>query len=137
MTITAVIVILIGCVKDPEKLGIHPNTLYKGRVIEKSQNKPIKGVTVSVSDGSHVHVSKVTGDDGRFEFYVDFEALNENYALHLDCPEYSSVQEDLKGMGQETFDYRDIVFFDNGNPSNWPTISTTAVSEITSTTAIP
>ena len=136
MTITAVIIILIGCVKDPEKLGIHPNTLYKGRVIEKSQNKPIKGVTVSVSDGSHVHVSKVTGDDGRFEFYVDFEALNENYALHLDCPEYSSVQEDLKGMGQETFDYRDIVFFDNGNPSNWPTISTTAVSEITSTTAI-
>ena len=135
MTITAVIIILIGCVKDPEKLGIHPNTLYKGRVIEKSQNKPIKGVTVSVSDGSHVHVSKVTGDDGRFEFYVDFEALNENYALHLDCQGYTSVTEELKGMGQEIYDYRDIVFFDNGSSSNWPIITTTAVADITSTSA--
>lgn len=135
MIITAAIIILIGCVKDPAKLGIHPNTLYKGRVIEKSQNKPIKGVTVSVSDGSHVHVSKVTGDDGRFELYVDFEALNENYALHLDCQGYNSVKEELKGMGQETYDYRDIVFFDNGNSSNWPIITTTAIADITSTTA--
>ena len=39
-------------------------------------------------------------------------------------------------MGQKIFDYRDIVFFDNGNPSNWPTISTTDVSNITANTAI-
>lgn len=135
MIMAAAIIILIGCVKDPAKLGIHPNTLYKGRVIEKSQNKPIKGVTVSVTDGSHVHTSQVTGDDGRFEFRVDFDAIDDNYSLRLDCQGYTSLKEDLKGFGQESYDYKDIVYYDNSNPSNWPNVSTKEVSEITSTTA--
>lgn len=131
----AIIIILIGCVKDPAKLGIHPNTLYTGRVIEKSQNKPIKGVTVSVTDGSHVHTSQVTGDDGRFEFRVDFDAIDENYSLQLDCQGYTSIKEDLKGFGQENYDYKDIVYYDNSNPSNWPNVTTTDVADINSTTA--
>lgn len=135
MIMAAAIIILIGCVKDPAKLGIHPNTLYKGRVIEKSQNKPIKGVTVSVTDGSHVHTSQVTGDDGRFEFRVDFDAIDDNYSLQLDCQGYTSLKEDLKGFGQESYDYKDIVYYDNSNPSNWPNVTTKEVSEITSTTA--
>lgn len=135
MIMAAAIIILIGCVKDPAKLGIHPNTLYKGRVIEKSQNKPIKGVTVSVTDGSHVHTSQVTGDDGRFEFRVDFDAIDDNYSLQLDCQGYTSLKEDLKGFGQESCDYKDIVYYDNSNPSNWPNVTTKEVSEITSTTA--
>lgn len=135
MIMAAAIVLLIGCVKDPAKLGIHPNTLYKGRVIEKSQNQPIKGVTVSVTDGSHVHTSQVTGDDGRFEFRVDFDAIDENYSLQLDCQGYTSIKEDLKGFGQESYDYKDIVYYDNSNPSNWPNVTTKEVSEITSTTA--
>ena len=136
MIMAAAIIILIGCVKDPAKLGIHPNTLYKGRVIEKSQNKPIKGVTVSVTDGSHVHTSQVTGDDGCFEFRVDFDAIDENYSLQLDCQGYTSIKEDLKGFGQESYDYKDIVYYDNSDPSNWPNVTTIDVSEITSTTAI-
>lgn len=135
MIMAAAIVILIGCVKDPAKLGIHPNTLYKGRVIEKSQNQPIKGVMVSVTDGSHVHTSQVTGDDGRFEFRVDFDAIDENYSLQLDCQGYTSTKEDLKGFGQESYDYQDIVYYDNSNPSNWPNVTTTDVADITSTTA--
>lgn len=135
MIMAAAIIILIGCVKDPAKLGIHPNTLYKGRVIEKSQNKPIKGVTVSVTDGSHVHTSQVTGDDGRFEFRVDFDDIDDNYSLQLDCQGYTSLKEDLKGFGQESYDYKDIVYYDNSNPSNWPNVTTKEVSEITSTTA--
>lgn len=135
MIMAAAIIILIGCVKDPAKLGIHPNTLYKGRVIEKSQNKPIKGVTVSVTDGSHVHTSQVTGDDGRFEFRVDFDDIDDNYSLQLDCQGYTSLKEDLKGFGQESYDYKDIVYYDNSNPSNWPNVTTTDVADITSTTA--
>lgn len=134
MIMAAAIIILIGCVKDPAKLGIHPNTLYKGRVIEKSQNKPIKGVTISVTDGSHVHTSQVTGDDGRFEFRVDFDAIDDNYSLQLDCQGYTSLKEDLKGFGQESYDYKDIVYYDNSNPSNWPNV-TTDVLDVTSTTA--
>ena len=135
MIMAAAIILLIGCVKDPAQLGIHPNTLYKGRVIEKSQNQPIKGITVSVTDGSHVHTSQVTGDDGRFEFRVDFDAINENYSLQLDCQGYTSLKEDLKGFGQESYDYKDIVYYDNSNPSNWPNVTTTDVADITSTTA--
>lgn len=132
---SVVLILLIGCVKDPAKLGIHPNTLYKGRVIEKSQNKPIEGVTVSITDGSHVHVSQVTGDDGRFEFRVDFDAIDDQYSLQLDCQGYSSVKEELKGYGQESYDYRDIVYYDNSDPSNWPNVTTAEIVDITSTTA--
>jgi hypothetical protein len=132
---TIVLIIFIGCVKDPAKLGLHPNTIYKGRVIEKSQNKPIEGVTVSVTDGSHVHASQVTGNDGRFEFRVDFDAIDDQYSLQLDCQGYSSVKEELKGFGQESYDYRDIVYYDNSDPSNWPNVTTAEVVDITSTTA--
>ena len=135
MILAAAIIILIGCVKYPAKLGIHPSTLYKGRVIEKSQNKPIKGVIVSVTDGSHVHTSQVTGDDGRFEFRVDFDAIDENYSLQLDCQGYTSIKENLKGFGQESYDYKDIVYYDNSNSSNWPNVTTTDVLDVTSTTA--
>lgn len=131
----AILILLIGCVKDPAKLGIHPNTIYKGRVIEKSQNKPIKGVTVSVTDGSHVHVSQVTGDDGRFEFRVDFDAIDDQYSLQLDCQGYASIKEELKGFGQESYDYRDIVYYDNSDPNNWPNVTTAEVVDITSTSA--
>ena len=135
LILVAVLVILLSCVKDPTKLGIYPNTICKGRVMEKSSNKPINGVTVSVSDGTHVHTSQITSDDGCFEFRVDFEQLNDEYKLHLDCQGYSSMIEDLKGMGKETFDYKDIIFFDNSDPNNWPHITTTAISDITISSA--
>lgn len=126
---------LTSCVKSLEKEGIHVTTLCKGRVIEKSENAPIQGVTVSVSDGTHVHASSTTNDEGRFELEVNFNELNENYSLCLECLNYPSMTEALKGMGQEVFDYKDIVFFDKGNSENWPTITTGIVSEIEGTTA--
>lgn len=126
---------LISCVKNLDNYGFAQQTTLKGRVIEKSQNQPIKGVTVSVTDGSHVHTSQVTGDDGRFEFRVDFDAIDESYSLQLDCQGYTSTKEDLKGFGQESYDYQDIVYYDNSNPSNWPNITTNDVFDVTSTTA--
>lgn len=124
-----------GCVKDLEKEGIRSNTRYSGRVIEKSENAPMKGVTVSVSDGSHVHASSTTNEEGRFEMDVNFDELNEHYMLHLDCANYPSMTEALKGMGQESFDYRDIVFFDKGNTTDWPRVTTKEISNITSNSA--
>lgn len=124
-----------GCVKDLEEEGIHTKTTYKGRVIEKSQNAPMKGVTVSISDGTHVHSSIITEDDGCFEFNVDISEINADYAIHLECQGYSSMTEVLKGMGQEVYDYKDIIFFDKENTANWPTVATTAVTNITSTSA--
>ena len=72
-----------GCVKDLEEEGIHTKTTYKGRVIEKSQNAPMKGVTVSISDGTHVHSSIITEDDGCFEFNVDDWQNGQNFMPHL------------------------------------------------------
>lgn len=131
----ALAVIFNSCVKNLDKEGISSTTLYKGRVIEKSENAPIQGVMVSVSDGTHVHASAVTDEDGRFEMEVSFDELNENYNLHLDCQNYPSMTEDLKGMGQEVYDYRDIVFYDKNNTENWPFVKTNSVTEISITSA--
>lgn len=132
---TVLAVVFTSCVKDLDKEGISSTTLYKGRVIEKSENAPIQGVMVSVSDGIHVHASAVTDEDGRFEMEVSFDELNENYNLHLDCQNYPSMTEDLKGMGQEVYDYRDIVFYDKNNTENWPVVKTNSVTEISITSA--
>ena len=130
------VLVVAGCVKSLEKEGIFlPTTTYKGRVIEKSENAPMKGVKVSLSDGTHVHASAVTGDDGRFEFDVNFDEINDGYKLHLECQGYPSMTEALKGMGQDVFDYKDIIFFDKGNSANWPVVTTAAVIDITSTSA--
>ena len=135
MILAAFVVILTGCVKDLEKEGIHSITQYKGRVIEKSENAPMEGVTVSVSDGTHVHASSITDELGRFEMEVNFDDLNDKYSLHLDCQNYPSMTEALKGMGSEVFDYRDIIFFDKENTDNWPVVRTTNVTGIGTTYA--
>lgn len=135
MIMAALAVMLIGCVKGLEKEGIKSITIFKGRVIEKSENAPIQGVTVSVSDGTHVHASSTTNDEGRFELEVNFNELNENYSLCLECLNYPSMTEALKGMGQEVFDYRDIVFFDKENTTNWPVVTTKEVSHVLSNAA--
>lgn len=131
----AVLIIAAGCVKSLEKEDIHLTTTYKGRVIEKSENAPMKGVKVSLSDGAHVHASVVTGDDGCFEFDVNFDKIDDTYKLHFDCQGYPSMTETLKGIGQEIYDYKDIVFFDKGNMENWPVVTTTAVTDVSSTSA--
>ena len=135
MILAAFVVILTGCVKDLEKKGIHSITQYKGRVIEKSENAPMEGVTVSVSDGTHVHASSTTDAQGQFEMEVNFDDLNDKYALHLDCQNYPSMTEALKGMGSEVFDYRDIIFFDKENTDNWPVVKTSSVTGIGTTYA--
>ena len=133
--IAAFAVVLMGCVKNLDTIGLTTKTTYKGRVIEKSQNLPISGVNVSVGDGSHVHVSSVTDSNGKFEMMVDFEELNDQYLLHLDCQGYPSITEELKGMGQDVYDYKDIIFFDNENSTNWPVVMTNDVTNITSSSA--
>ena len=127
--------LLAGCVKNLDNMGLTTETIYKGRVIEKSQNLPISGVKVSVSDGTHVHVSSITDSYGKFEMTVKFDELNDKYQLHLECQGYPSTTEELKGIGQEIYDYKDIIYFDNGNSGNWPVVSTKDVTNITSSSA--
>lgn len=130
---------LVGCVKDLEQVGIHTTTRYKGRVVEKNENIliPVEGVTVSVSDGTYVQASSITDSHGKFEMEVDFDNLNSSYALHLDCPHYPSKTEVLKGIGSAEYDYRDILFFDKNSPENLPVVVTSNCSnyELTSVTA--
>lgn len=133
--IAAALVILISCVKDPSQFDFKKNTLYKGRVIEKSQHNPIPNVKVSVTDGIHVNASKVTKEDGCFELYVDFNTIDDKYLLYFECDGYATMTEELKGIGQEVYDYKDIVYYDNSNSSNWPKVTTADPYEITATSA--
>ena len=74
---------LISCVKNLDNYGFAKQTTLKGRVIDKTQHTPLKEVTVSVSDGTHIHSSYITGEDGRFELPVVFDDINGNYKLNI------------------------------------------------------
>lgn len=72
----------ISCVKNHENYGFAEQTTLKGRVIDKAQHTPLKDVTVSVSDGTHIHSSYITGENGRFELPVVFDDINGMYKLN-------------------------------------------------------
>ncbi len=100
----------ISCVKNLENYGFAEQTTLKGRVIDKTQHTPLKDVTVSVSDGTHIHSSYITGENGRFELPVVFDDINGMYKLNIVYQGHSPVCEELKGMGQNEYDYKDILY---------------------------
>lgn len=101
---------LMSCVKNLDKYGFAKQTTLKGRVIDKTLHTPLKEVTVSVSDGTHIHSSYITGENGRFELPVVFDDVNGNYKLNIVYQGHSPVCEELKGMGQNEYDYKDILY---------------------------
>lgn len=101
---------MMSCVKNLDKYGFAKQTTLKGRVIDKTQHTPLKDVTVSVSDGTHIHSSYITGENGRFELPVVFDDINGMYKLNIVYQGHSPVCEELKGMGQNEYDYKDIIY---------------------------
>lgn len=130
------LILLPSCVKTIDTFGFSKTTQITGRVIEKSEYVPIEGVNVYVSDGTHTQASSITDYNGRFIMEVDFDNLNDTYKLHLDCPNYPHVIEELKGMGQEKYDYKDVILYDKNDPTNWPQITTSEVSNIDGVSAM-
>lgn len=110
MVIAAAMIVFAGCVKNLDKYGFSDTTVLKGRVIEETEHTPIAGVNVSVTNGSRTYASYNTTEDGLFEFTVDFNDIDKDFYLLLSGKGKNKKYE-LKGMGQEKFDYRDIALY--------------------------
>lgn len=119
---------LIGCNKEKNTI-----TEYIGRVVEGSTINPLSNVKVSVANESRVLVSTVTNEDGAFSMYVNFEKVNERDSLIIDGrPDFPYQKKyELKGMGKEKYDYRNLVLFNKSNTEVW----TSEVTSFTATTA--
>ena len=125
--------LLFSCVKTLEEEGVYSTTDYIGTVVEKSTMQPIKGVKVQVTDGTHVHASAITNEQGAFELKgINFEEVNKNYYLWLDGTslDLPCAQEQLKGLGRKMFDYKTLILYDKTNVSLLPTVTTEEVSDV-------
>ena len=125
-----------GCVKDLHNSGISDATLLKGRVLEESEREPLANVGVKVTNGTTVYANSKTNDEGRFELTVNYDNFDAGNYLFLDAGSPGITKRiELKGMGQESYNYGDIFLY-NKNDGATPTISTSSVRDITSNSAI-
>jgi len=125
-----------GCVKDLHNSGISESTVLKGRVLEESEREPIVNVLVTVTNGTTDYANTKTNNEGRFELTVNYDNFDGGNYLFLNSGSSGITKRiDLKGMGQETYDYGDIFLY-NKNDGATPTITTSAVKDITSNGAV-
>ena len=125
-----------GCVKDLHNSGISEATLLKGRVLEESEREPLVNVRVTVTNGTDEYTSTKTNNEGWFELTVNYNNFDGGNYLFLDAGSSGITKKvDLKGMGQESYNYGDIFLY-NKNDGATPTITTSAVKDITSNGAV-
>lgn len=125
-----------GCVKDLHNSGISEATLLTGRVIEEVDTIPIVNVKVKVTNGTTEYANTITNSKGRFELAVNYNNFDGGNYLFLDAGSLGITKIlELKGMGQEKYNYGDIPLY-NKNDGARPTISTTAVDSISSNGAV-
>lgn len=128
--------LLYGCVKDLNNSGISDATLLNGRVLEESEREPLTNIKVTVTNGSTEYASTRTNNEGRFELTVSYNNFDAKNYLFLDAGSSGITKRiELKGMGQESYNYGDIYLY-NKNDGATPTISTSAVRDITSNSAV-
>lgn len=125
-----------GCVKDLHNSGISEATLLKGRVLEESEREPLVNVRVTVTNGTTDYTSTKTDNEGSFELTVNYNNFDGGNYLFLDAGSSGITKKvDLKGMGQESYNYGDIFLY-NKNDGATPTITTSAIKDITSNGAV-
>lgn len=119
MILTAIVIVFTSCVKRIEDCGFSDVTVLKGRVIEETGHTPLSGIDVSVTNGTRTYASYNTGNDGCFEMEINFNDIDKDYYLFLSGKGRNKKFE-LKGMGQEMYDFRDVAFY----KSDVPTVTT-------------
>jgi len=114
------------------KQEINKITDYTGVVVEESTMEPIPNVKVSVTNGSRVHTSTRTDENGAFALTVDFDKITTDYFLLLDgSPDLPIRKEELRGMGKPTYDYREIALYNMNSPS----VSTSEATDVYASSA--
>ncbi|MBO2522810.1 MAG: hypothetical protein CW336_02985 [Bacteroidetes bacterium] len=137
MIITVSITLMLAnCVKKLDKYGFVDTTTLKGKVIEESTQSPVPEVNVSVTNGSYTYSSTATDSNGRFEINVDFSKIATDYYLLFDGgTEGKKRQHELKGMGQEMFDYKTIILY-NKTITDAVNVKTKDINSITAISAV-
>lgn len=110
MILVALAMLFSGCVKNLEEYGFTDTTKLKGKVIEETEQVPVAGINVSVTNGTRTYSSCTTGEDGLFELEVNYNEIDAEYYLLL-SGKGKTKKYDLMGMGQEIYDYRDVVLY--------------------------
>lgn len=108
LMVVLALAVFVSCNKEKNTI-----TEYIGTVIEGTTMAPLPDVKVSVANGSRVLVSTVTDEEGAFSMYVNFDKVNERDSLIIDGSPNLPYQKkfELKGMGKEQYDYRDLVLY--------------------------
>ena len=136
LIIAAFLIVLSSCVKNIDKYGFVDITTLKGKVIEESTQLPVTEVSVSVTNGLYTYSSTTTDSDGRFVINVDFSKIATNYYLLFDGgTEGKKRQNELKGMGQELFDYNTIILYNKTN-TDAINVKTNEINSITAISAV-
>lgn len=114
---------LLGACSNEEPLN--RTTSYEGTVINSQTNLPFAGVTIKVTDGSHIAVNTSTGTDGKFSFNINWAEITGDYIIEIGntTTEIKSLQ--LTGVSQSEVNLGQITI----SPQVVPTIT---FDEITS-----
>ena len=124
LTLTAFL--FSGCLRNLEKEGINPETVYKGRVVDAKSN-PLSGIVVRITNGNLTYNSVSTGQDGIFQISVDISKINDSYFIQIGEEGSLVKRSSLKGFGLDVYDYGDIPF----ENINLPIVETIGVTELT------
>ncbi len=115
------ILLLVGCTSTHEE---ESSITFKGRVVDSSEQTPLPGVSVRITNGELTKQSTYTSENGVFELNVKVSEVDQTYFLLLSESKYShSKQLSLKGFGAGYFDYGDIPFYDASNPNDLQTFT--------------
>ncbi len=107
--------LFFGCLRNLEKEGIKVETIYKGRVIDGT-NKPLRGIMVRVTNDELIYNSVSTDQDGLFQITVDINKIDQSYYLLIGDTSSFYKRGQLRGFGQDIYDYGDIPFVNINKP---------------------
>lgn len=119
-------ILFTGCLRNLEKEGITAETIYKGRVVD-ADNKPLRGIMVRVTNDELIYNSVSTDKDGLFQISVDINKIDKNYYLLIGDTSIFCKRGQLKGFGQDIYDYGDIPFVN----INMPEVKTEELVDMT------
>lgn len=111
--IICAIALFSGCVKDLEDESIFHKTEYIGRVIY-TDGTPVPGLDIKVTNGTTVHNSTKTDDDGKFSLVIDADKIDGDYYIILSNGLIEKKSSPV-GFGKEIYDYQDVIFCDKND----------------------
>ncbi len=90
---------LCSCIKSLEDEGIYTSTICSGTIINNQNGNPVEGMRLSMTNGTAILSTTVSGGDGSFSVEVAPADLNHGYYLQAEADSlYGSTRVDLSRM---------------------------------------